>query len=318
MRVVLRTDAPSADTDEARHEVLKRLAQAEYSFMAPAPSTVARLRLKRGLRSAGTLEDVFGWNMPFELAGLFGDWGLLLARAQMARPSGHRWVATLRVAKVREHLFLHSAYPARARNSVFLGPDSARFADWIVECLRNRPAPKHIVDIGAGSGVGGVVAASRSPGAELVLLDINPEALRLAQINARFAGLGASVIESRGLGSWGDHADLILANPPYLGGGPSHTYSDGGGALGGGLTIDWTRQALEALPSGGSFVLYSGAPITRDGDTLRPALERLARSAGASFLYRELEPDIFPSTLLHRPYWAVERIAAVGALMTRP
>ena len=256
--------------------------------------------------------------MPFRMNGAFADWVPLLTNACMVRPFGPRWVTTLRVADIAGNLFLHGAFPARSRDSVFLGPDSVRFAQWIVSCMPDLPNPRRIIDIGAGSGVGGIVAASHSKGTELVLLDINAEALRLARVNALVAGLTPQTAVSDGLGRWGYEADMILANPPYLGGGPSHIYSDGGGVMGAGLTLTWTHQALEALSLGGSFVLYSGAPVTRDGDTLRPALERLAQAQGARLVYAELEPDVFPSTLLHRPYWGVERIAAIGAVMTRP
>jgi hypothetical protein len=65
-------------------------------------------------------------------------------------------------------------------------------------------------------------------------------------------------------------------------------------------------------------LLYSGAAIARGHDAMRQALAQMSEQAGCGFTYEELNPDVFPSTLLHRAYWGVERIAAVGAVMTRP
>ena len=55
----------------------------------------------------------------------------------------------------------------------------------------------------------------------------------------------------------------------------------------------------------------------RGVDLLRPALAAIASAAGASLQYRELDPDVFPATLLRPQYWGVERIAAVGAVMVK-
>jgi hypothetical protein len=47
---------------------------------------------------------------------------------------------------------------------------------------------------------------------------------------------------------------------------------------------------------------------------LKPAVE----GAGCLLRYRELDPDIFSGELRRAAYADVERIAAVGAVITRP
>ena len=89
-------------------------------------------------------------------------------------------------------LFLHSAYPTDASDAVFLGPDSYRFARFLLAELAAEPAD-WLVDIGAGAGVGAISRRARAAWRRLLLTDINPLALRLARINARHAGVEAEL-----------------------------------------------------------------------------------------------------------------------------
>lgn len=305
-----------AGQDGARLALLRDLAGRGYRFTAPAPSTHRRVLLRRLFADARTLEDVFGWNMPFAADGPLGELEPTLAQAGLLVRRSGGLASALRVASIGPLLFYHSAFPARARDSVFLGPDSYRFVDLIRAHAPALAAGARIADIGTGAGVGGVFAGRLWPSAKVVLSDVNPAALGLARLNAEAAGVAAETHLCPGLPE-GEGFDLVLANPPYLGGSPGKTYSDGGGALGAELSLDWTRQALPRLNPGGRFILYTGSAIAGGRDALAGALARLAADAGCTLHYEELDPDMFPSTLLHRAYWRVERIAAVGAVFTR-
>ena len=299
-------------SDAALFRLLERLGTAGYRFTTPAPSTYRRILLRRLGRKAVSLDDLFGWGMPFDQRDL--DPAIIepLRTAKALRRRGGRWSSTVGVASVGDRLFLHSAFRS-GKDHVFFGPDSYRFVDF----LRAEPAPgpgATVLDLGAGSGVGGIVAARA--GASLVLADVNAQALRFARLNAAFAGLTPTLRHTGEVPAADGPFDLIVANPPYIAG-SGLTYSDGGGALGAEISLEWARTALPRLKPGGRLLLYTGAAITRGRDPMREGLEGMAKTADCDLRYRELDPDVFPGTLLRPRYWGVERIAAVGAVVTK-
>ncbi len=71
-----------------------------------------------------------------------------------------------------------------------MGPDTLCFASAVIDHLQTRLTPlRRAVDIGCGSGAAGICIAKRVPEAEVVLVDIDPAALRAAEANARRAGV---------------------------------------------------------------------------------------------------------------------------------
>ncbi len=78
-----------------------------------------------------------------------------------------------------------------------------------------------VLDLGAGSGVGGIFAARR--GAGVVAVDINPEAVRCVRINALLNHL-EHAIEAREGDLFepvaNERFDLVLFNPPFYRGQP--------------------------------------------------------------------------------------------------
>lgn len=306
------------DIDGARLALLRSLAALGYQFTTPTPLTHQRVLLRRRQAEARDLADVFGWSLPFRPG--FLDAGLMdtMEAGGLLRPKGEFLASSVRVASLGSLLFLHSAYPARAKDSVFFGPDSYRFTDFIRAEAPKLKAGATVVDIGAGAGVGGLFAAKlRAPG-RLVLTDVNPLALTYAAVNAAFAGVEVELREGEGLAGLSGPIDLALANPPYVAGDVSQTYAAGGGALGGELSLRWAREAIEHLTPGGRMLLYTGAAIVRGHDALREALAKLCDETGCALSYRELDPDVFPVLLVMPAYWAVERIAAVGAVIKKP
>ncbi len=303
-------------TDAPLQALLTQLKTAGYRFTTPAPSTHRRVLTRRTGQVAHDLIDVFGWNMRFVDGLLPTEILAALHAAQGVTRVGAQWVSRYRVASLDDHLFVHSAFPT-GEHSVFFGPDSYRFAHFIQRAAPPLPPGARILDIGAGSGVGGIVAATLAPDARLILADVNAQALALADINAKAAGLASELVFCDGLPPGDETFDLIVANPPYIGGAPGKTYADGGGDLGLDLSIAWSQAACARLAPGGKFLLYSGAAITRGHDRLREALAPIAQAAGCAFRYDELDPDVFPANLLQPSYWGVERIAAVGAVFER-
>ena len=315
------SSAPAIDldgADEALAALLVALQARNYGFITPTPETHERVVARRSGRRAKTLRDVFGWNLPFdpdeidrEIAGLLRASGFLQDHADGAR-SG------VRVASLGGLLFLHSPFPTDQPDSVFFGPDTYRFARLIREEVQASDAPGNAVDIGAGAGAGGILAARLRPRARVRLTDVNPKALRLARINAVHAGVAVQVEEGDGLAGVDRPLDLALANPPYIAGSAGRTYRDGGDMHGARLSLDWSVQAIERLAPGGRLVLYTGSAIVDGEDALRRALASACQAHGCTLRYREIDPDIFGSELARPEYREVERIAAVGAIVIRP
>lgn len=306
-----------ADPDAALLDLLRALKARGYHFVTPTPATHARVLARPGRNQARNLTDILGWSLPFARKTMDPELLGLLEAADMIEPCGGRLRAVCRVSSLRGHLFLHSAYPTDARNAVFFGPDSYRFADFIAARLHVCDGMR-IVDIGAGAGVGGIVAAGACPGARVTLADVNPSALRFARINALCAGVDAAVIESDGLKRVDGPIDMAIANPPYIVDPQGRSYRDGGGMHGAGLSLAMAREAADRLTPGGRLLLYTGSAIIDGRDELRSALEGAMADAGCMLDYRELDPDVFGEELERPEYADVDRIAAVGAVVRKP
>lgn len=297
--------------------LLERLAGRNYRFITPTPATHARVVARPGREQARpmNLRDVFGWSLPFARETIQAETFDLLRQADALTQDDDLFKAKLRVSSIGDQLFLHSAYPTEAEDAVFFGPDTYRFVDFLhaeQPCKSGR-----LVDQGTGAGVGGIMAALMARSLRVTLLDINPIALRLASVNARHAGVEAELVEGSDLDAVGGEIDCVIANPPYIMDEGERTYRDGGGMHGAQISFDWTMAAVRRLQPGGSMLLYTGVAMVEGRDELREALERELANADCTLSYRELDPDVFGEELEEPPYADVERIAIVGALVTK-
>jgi len=308
--------APTSDADAGLLALMELLRARGYAFVTPTPSTHALVRDRREAGAADLLRDIFGWTRPFKAdlvdAGL---WETMQA-AQVVISDGSHCRAALRASTVAGRLYLHSA-PTQDNDAVFLGPDSYRYARLIDDVLGDSRI-EQALDIGTGAGVGALTILADRPDARVWGSDINPEALRLAGINALHNGLSLRTTLASGVPAGPQRFDLIVANPPYIAGDAGRTYRDGGEDLGTALALSWVRQGLDRLTSGGRFVLYTGAPVVAGRDVVFDALSDLVRGKEMTLSYEEIDPDVFGRTLRQRAYRDVERIAAVGAVITAP
>ena len=304
---------PSTDSDSALFELLQALSARGYHFVTPTPATHARVVARPERRMARNLADVLGWSLPFDRTAIDANILALLEAADMIETRDGQLRARCRVSSLHAHLFLHSAYPTESENAVFFGPDSYRFADFVRAHLRDCDGAR-IVDIGAGAGVGGIVAADICPNAKVTLTDINPEALRFARINALAAGIDAELVATDGLADVQGRIDVAIANPPYIIDPKGRTYRDGGDMHGGRLSLEMAREAADRLAPGGQLFLYTGSAIVDGRDELFEALEAAMAEAGCTLDYRELDPDVFGEELERPGYADVDRIAVVGAV----
>lgn len=313
-------DAGSATRDDALLSLLTHLRDHDYRFVTVTPASHQRLNRRPENARARDLRGVFGWSRPFCAELLPGPLFEALQQAGVLRRSGDAWRCDLRVSSLDGELLLHSAFPTDAADAVFFGPDSYRFVAAIQRHLASCSQPiRRALDIGCGAGPGAISIALARPQAQVLGVDINANALRLARINARFAGAERlQLLQCNLLAGLTGEFDLIVANPPYLLDPQERTYRHGGGELGAGLSLQILDAGLQHLAPGGTLLLYTGVAMLDDDDPFLHAVQPRLAGLGAQWSYCELDPDVFGEELNSAPYARAERIAAVLLSVTRP
>jgi release factor glutamine methyltransferase len=169
----------------------------------------------------------------------------------------------------------------------------------VVDCLalaKKLPTPR-ILDLGTGSGNLAIALAHSLPAAEVVAVDLSPEALAVAKANAVRHGLAERIVFLQGdlfaPVSRDRPFDFIVSNPPYIPHGDIPDLPKGvrdyephlaldGGADGFAVFERLIAQAPEYLADGGYFILEIGSPQET------PARQRLA-----AYPHYRLAPTIF-------------------------
>lgn len=301
--------------DERCHTLLAlghALQQLHYRFVTVTPVSQQRVNARPAAQRAHTLRDILGWNRPFDAARAAALHPLLLSdHVSEICADGRR--ARLRVSSLGDLLFFHSAFPTTEQNAVFFGPDTMRFIRALQTALPPADSTvRRAVDIGCGAGPGAITLARHFPLAEVIAVDINPEALTLTSINAQLAGVPQlKMVQSNLLTALDGRFDLIASNPPYLLDPAGRAYRHGGGLLGAGLSLAIVESALERLEPGGRLLLYTGVAIVDGVDGFLQAITPLLQQACSAWSYEELDPDVFGEELDEPHHAAVERFAAV-------
>lgn len=310
------SDAVSAP-DLALLQVGRYLQQLHYRFTTITPAVHRRV-LARAARSPATLRDIFGWSRNFQPSDLPDQVLARLDAAGALKATGGGLRCLVRFSTLGPQLFMHSAFPTDEADAVFFGPDTYRFARAIGQCIGSVPAKRRmrILDVGAGSGAGGLHAAalltSRAP--QIVLTDINVRALRFARLNAALNRTSdVQVIRSDLYDAVDGRFDLIIANPPYLVDPLRRSYRHGGGGLGAELSLRIAAEGLARLAPGGRLLLYTGSAIVDGVDLFHAALRERLRHHPVHLTYEEIDPDVFGEELDAPPYDGVDRIAVVAA-----
>lgn len=310
-------------------ELIQSVALQGYRFTTVTPLTHTRY-LSRSDGVAKNIRDIFGWNLPFKadaLPPLIFD---LMSRADLLINCGHYFKSRVRISSVNDDLFLHSSFPTDELDAVFFGPDTYRFARFIKQSLKffqlessvlQLQRPLRILDVGCGSGAGGVAvirSLSSQHTYQLYLNDINPAALEYASASTQAADIPATILYGDFFNIKNMEFDLIVSNPPYISDSAGRVYRDGGSHLGLDLSIRIVKHSLPLLAPGGRMLLYTGVAITANPNN--PLLTELnPRLLGDEFQwsYEEIDPDIFGEELERVEYSDANRIAAVGLVVTR-
>jgi hypothetical protein len=286
-----------------------------YRFTTPTPETHRRVLSRIRPNGQPSLTDILGWNARFDTADVPAALLSELDRADAIAPAEYgKMRSTVRFSSLGDLLFVHSGYPTQEANAVFFGPDTYRFVRAMDGEFTRHPSfvPKRIIDIGAGSGAGGLHCATRFADAQIVLSDVNDDALRLSEVNAALNGIAnVTCINSDILADIDGEADLIIGNPPYLVDKANRTYRHGGGSWGGELSRRIVEQALDRLTPSGKLLLYTGTPVVGGADMFLESLKPLLAQRVRAYRYEEIDPDVFGEELDTPPYDAADRIAAV-------
>lgn len=164
--------------------------------------------------------------------------------------------------------------------------------------LAARPDARRVLDCGTGSGALLLAVIANLPGAQGIGIDRSPEALAVAQTNARALGLAdrARMIEADWqVPGWTDALggpfDLILANPPYVENdaalAPSvHAFEPAGALFSGPEGLNDYRILIPQLPA---LLAPRGLALVEIGHRQAEAVSAIGAAAGlAAAVHRDL------------------------------
>jgi tRNA1(Val) A37 N6-methylase TrmN6 len=177
-----------------------------------------------------------------------------------------------------------------------------------------------ILDIGAGAGAVGLMAAVLAPQATVGLVEIDSDACALARGNIARNGLAArvdvheadvtSARSRRAAGLVDESAAMVLTNPPFYAAARVRVTPDPGKArahVASAPLADWVRGALALLASGGVFAMIHRAEALAeclaavDGRLGAVTIEPIHTRAGMAatrILLRGVKGSRAPLTLL--------------------
>ncbi|MGW4941741.1 methyltransferase [Actinoplanes sp. NPDC004185] len=318
------TTAAVATRDVAADNALRQLGtllkDSGYTFTTVTPATHQRVNDRPENARARTARDVFGWSRPFGPGVLPAELVELMDTAGVLDRDGDTGRSLVRFSSYDGELFVHSAFPTAAADSVFFGPDTYRMADAAAAHVETRERPvRRAVDIGCGTGAGAITVAKRAPEAEVLAVDINDAALRFARVNTGLARTpGVRPCRSDLLNDIDGDFDLIISNPPFMIDPAGRAYRDGGGEHGHDLSLAILDAAAKRLAPGGSLVLFSGTGIVDGQDPFRTAATERLTGTDLTWSYREVDPDVYGEELDGPAYAHAERIAVVVLTAVRP
>lgn len=323
VKVIKKVDNPPADKAQdydPLEKLLLALYERGYRFVTVTPTTHKLVNQRAGNEWAKNLHDVFGWNRPFTQETVDADIFGWMHAAGILRAVDQGWQSLVRVSTVADKLFVHSGFPTEAQDAVFFGPDTYRYINAMYSSLATLQGKvQRCVDIGTGSGVAAILLAEALPYADIYGVDINEKALAFSAINAKANSIANVHFQySNLLQDLQGEFELIIANPPYLVDPSARAYRHGSGPLGAQLSLDIVDAAISRLAPGGTLMLYTGVAIVEGNDPFLEEVKQKTRSAGCTYQYTEIDPDIFSEELTTEAYARADRIAAVWLLVSRP
>lgn len=145
-------------------------------------------------------------------------------------------------------------------------------------------APQRILDLCCGSGCLGIVAKMAHPEAEVVLADIDHDALAVAEINIERFGMqdcGISTVHSDGFAALDGPFDWILCNPPYV---EAPEMDD--------IAAEFTHEPLHALVSGEDGLTLTRRILAQAADYLSADGVLILEVGMSDYLLEAAYPDV--------------------------
>ncbi len=104
------------------------------------------------------------------------------------------------------------------QNVLIPRPETELLVETALEWLMTHPGNQRIAEVGAGSGCISIALAVNSPTIDITAIDISPEALAVAQVNAGHHEINGRIkfLENDLLSDITDKFDMICANLPYI------------------------------------------------------------------------------------------------------
>jgi release factor glutamine methyltransferase len=165
-------------------------------------------------------------------------------------------------------------------------PETEILVDWVLEKFSGE-ANGSMLDLGCGSGALAITLAAQCPRAQVAAVDISPEALAVAQANAR--NLLKAPAQVKFLqGSWfepvsSSRFDLIVSNPPYVASHDPHLAQgdvrfEPMGALVGGQ--DGLQDLIQIIGGASAYLKPGGWLMVEHGYDQQAVVAELFRGAG--------------------------------------
>ena len=169
-------------------------------------------------------------------------------------------------------------------------PDTEILVEWALQVIKPEQVLK-VADLGTGSGAIALAVKSQRPAVQMTAIDLSPEALDVARLNAQRLNLDVVCRQGAWLTGLNERFDVIISNPPYIAAGDPHLsqlHHEPLNALASGL--DGLRdlrliieQAWDRLEPGGWLLL-------EHGHDQAPAVSVLLQKAG--FVQVQNRPDL--------------------------
>ena len=237
------------------------------------------MRLDEWLRNATTRLDLAGIDSPRLEAQVLAAHVLRVGRSWLLAHPEHEFPdlageALLQRREAREPLAYLTGYREFRGREFQVDPsvliprhETEELVEAALALYGDRPTLA-VLDLGTGSGVLAATLKLERPAWEVTAVDVSPEALATASVNARFHGANVRFVLSDGFSALlGEGFDLVVSNPPYVGDAeelpPEIRDHEPPGALFAGPTgLEFyerlAREAPDHLQDGGGILLEVG------------------------------------------------------------